>query len=250
MPFAKLAASLALLSATTLPALAGGPLATATEAPVAAVAEAPADPWSGPWASFALGSGRATYDIAGSVYDPGFPGPLPGIDLPDFGGKGGTAGVELGYNHRVGDKLVFGVQLGRASSAIDTDAALNLSPILPLDLTYRYRAKSATSLLGRVGYLVNDKSMIFALAGVTRAQFDGTLSSSFGLEANYGLSLQGVTLGAGIETMVTDKISVRLDYRVTNFEDYNLFSGSIGLPVEVGLESNMQTVNAAVVMHF
>lgn len=253
MTFAKLAAGLALLSATSLPALAGGPTAPATEAPVAVAAEAPkpANPWSGPWAALSLGSGRSTYDIAGSAGVPGLPGPVLGVDLPDFGGKGGTAGIELGYDHLFGDNLVLGVQLGHAKSAIDTDAALNLGIFLPLDLTYRYRASSETSLLGRIGYLVNDKTMLFALAGVTRGKFDGTLSSNGIGGLNYGLSLQGVTFGAGIETLVTDKVSVRLDYRVTNFEDYELFDGFIGpVGAEVGLESSMQTVNAAVVMHF
>lgn len=250
---ARLAASLALLSLTSLPALAGGPTTTATETPVTVVAEAPkpADPWTGPWAAFTLGSGRTTYDIAGTAGAPGIPGPVLGIDLPDFGGKGGTAGVEFGYSKRFGDRLVLGVQAGRSNAAVDTDAALNLGVFLPLDLSYRYRASRMTSVLGQIGYIVNDTSMVFALAGVTRAQFDGSLTSNGFVGLDYGLSLQGLTLGAGIETMVSDKVSLRLDYRVTNFEDRELFDGFIGpVAAEVGLESSMQTVNAAVVMRF
>lgn len=253
MTCARLAASLALLTLTSLPALAGGPTTPATEAPVAVAAEAPkpADPWTGPWAAFTLGSGRTTYDITGTAGAPGIPVPILGLDLPDFGGKGGTAGVEIGYSKRFGDNLVLGLQVGRSNAAIDTDAALDLGFILPLDLSYRYRASSMTSVLGQIGYLVNDKSMVFALAGVTRAKFDGTLTSNGFAGLDYGLSLQGLTLGAGIETRVTDKVSLRLDYRVTNFPDRELFDGFIGpVAAEVGLESSMQTVNAAVVMRF
>jgi outer membrane immunogenic protein len=267
MTSAKLAAGLGLLFLMSMPALAGGPTLPATEAPVVVAAEAPkpADPWTGPWAAVTLGSGRSTYDISGSAQAIGFPNPIPldpglglgypgpgiSLDLPDFGGKGGVAGIEVGYDKRFGDKLVLGVQLGHATSAIDTDAALNLGFFLPLDLTYTYRASSTTSLLGRIGYLVNDKSMIFALAGLTRAQFEGDLSTGGGGGTSYGLSLEGVTLGAGIETKLTDKVSLRLDYRVTQFQDHELFDGFIGpIAAEANLESSMQTVNAAVVMHF
>lgn len=252
MHFAKLAAGLALLSSSTLPAVAGGPSAVAAEPAVTVAAEAPkaADPWTGPWAAVTLGSGRTTYDISGTASGFGIPGPVASVDLPEFGGKGSLAGLDIGYNKRF-DNLVLGVELGRTASHIDTDAALNLGIFLPIDLTYRYRASSTTSILGRIGYLVNDKSMIFGLAGVTHAKFDGSLSTTFGPSTDYGLSLDGLTVGAGIETMVTDKISVRLDYRVTTFQDRSLFDGIIGpVAAEAGLESSMQTVNASVVMRF
>lgn len=255
MPFAKLAASLALLSATTLPALAGGPLATATEAPVAAVAEAPADPWNGAWGALIAGSGRSTLDIGADVTSPQAPGQGLGIDLPDFGGSGSLAGVEVGYGHRFGDRFAWGVQLGHSASAIDTGAGLDLAlGGLAFDFDYRYRARSMTSLLGRLGYLVNDDSMIFALAGVTRARFEGSYTISAeggGFAGGYDLALTGLTLGAGIETLVTDKVALRLDYRITNFGDYNLVDTSVlGADFSADLESNLHTVNAAVILRF
>ncbi len=243
---------LAALSALAAPVLAGGPIDTVTEAPtIATDARAAADPWSGVWGSLTLGTGRSTYDISASATTP-IPGLGLALDLPDFGGKGGVAGVELGYNHRIGERLGLGVEIGYSRSRIDTDASLNLGiPPASFDFDYRYRVSSTASVLGRLGYLVNDNTMLFALAGMSRAQFDGTYSSSIGFNGSYGIALNGMTLGAGIETMMSDKLSIRLDYRVTQFEDVNLIDAVIPpVGIKADLETNVQTVNTAVVLRF
>lgn len=244
--------SLSAFTAFSLPAIAGGPTRASSEAPVAAAeAPIPSDPWSGAWAGLSLGSGRSTYDMSVAAVTP-IPGLGLGLNLPDFGGMGGIAGVELGYNHRVGDNVLLGIQLGHYKSEIETDASLSLGlggP--PVDFDYHYRTSSMTSVLGRIGYLVNDNTMLFALAGMSRAQFDGAYSSSIGFNGGYGIELNGTTLGAGIETLLTDNLSVRLDYRVTKFDDYNLIDTFIG-PVDISadLETNVQSVNGTLVLRF
>jgi outer membrane immunogenic protein len=93
----------------------------------------------------------------------------------------------------------------------------------------------------RGGYLVNPETQMYGLIGYSRGSFDGDLTSSagIGLNADYSFEMDGVTLGAGLETLVTDAISLGIEYRMTQFEDYNLISAGVN---SVDLDTNVQTV--------
>lgn len=88
------------------------------------------------------------------------------------------------------------------------------------------------SIGGRIGYLMTDSTLLFASGGYT--QIEATLKSKFqggagadaefgSLGADYNISssrdewLDGFYVGGGLETLMTDHISLKLEYRYSDY---------------------------------
>ncbi len=254
LPTALIAAQLA-LGATA--ALAGGPTVVESEPAVTAPAASEKSFWDGAWAGVSLGRGNTNFDIGALVTDP-IGDEVLNLNLPDLGAEGSSAGFSLGYDRQVKGNWVAGVQIDGAVTSITNDAGFQTVDLIgsdDVDFGYSLTQSQTVSGLARVGFLPSESTMIYGLAGATRGEFTADYAASVnGTEVTtggYDFAMMGTTLGAGIETRLSDKLSLKLEYRMTDFGAYSL----VDLPVSGGnisadMATKVQVVTAALVMHF
>ena len=252
--FKSLASLLAVSTALTAStAYAGGPAAAASEPAVAAAAAPQAKSiWSGAWVGLSFGQGSGNYDIGASVDNIDPQQRLFGLNLPDHGAKGSLLGLELGYGRQLNDKWVAGVQFDGTSTNITMDTAVSLGAA---SASYQLKQKSLLSGLGRLGYLTSQDTLVYGLLGMTHGTFEGSYSATDGVDtagSSYEFSAEGLTIGAGMETRLSSRTSLKLEYRMTDFGDYNLAHRKIGDNTEFNADmgTTAQSFRATVVMHF
>ena len=160
--------------------------------------------WSGPYAGVhaGYGSGRAR-DVDAS-------GPDSYRDI-----DGWLGGVQIGLNTRM-NGLVLGAEGDIAATGIgfsDVGQGFSLDGNLDWLATIR----------GRVGFIPTERVLVYGTAGVAFAGFDLDLNGGGQLFGGNG-TYTGWALGAGVETMVTDKLSLKAEYLYNDFgsDSYNL----------------------------
>ncbi len=262
-------------SACALAMVAGAP-ALADEA--AKMATAPVEvvtthstPWEGAWVGGALGIGSTNYNASGRFGD--------GVDslgfeLPDLGGQGGLFGIEAGYDFAVSPDFVVGVQADFTMTNVTNRTAADISDVgrlfnggglngnmngptngepVPGSFEYTIKPRHITTVAARAGFLPNDTTLVYGLLGYSRASFKGEFATTLGGApmqegtGDYSFSDNGIALGAGIETMMTDNISLKLEYRFNRFGTRTLFETREG---SVNLRSDVQSVRAVVSYRF
>jgi outer membrane immunogenic protein len=129
-----------------------------------------------------------------------------GYDAKGFGG-----GVYTGYNKQDG-QLVYGAEADLNYSSVDarhngvkSDQGLN------------------GSLRARVGYDLSP-AMVYATGGIAATNMEVSDATS-----DSNKTLLGLTLGAGVETKITDQITARTEYRFTDYQTqtFGLDSGNV-----------------------
>lgn len=251
--FKSLASLLAVSTAFSASiAHAGGPTAATTEPAVAATAAPAKSIWSGAWVGLSFGQGSGNYDIAASVNDIDTHTRLFGLNLPDHGAKGSLMGIEFGYGRQLNDKWVAGLQVDGTSTNITLDTGISLGDA---SASYQLKQKSLLSGLGRLGYLTSENTLVYGVLGVTNGTFEGSYSATDGVDtagSSYDFSATGLTIGAGMETRLSSRTSLKLEYRMTDFGDYNLAHEQIGDNTEFNADmgTTAQSFRATVVMHF
>lgn len=218
----------------------------AVEAPAEAVAPVAARaPLSGLWVGGSVGMGSVNYDLVGDgAIGPDIGLPLPPLtwdfDLPDAGGMGPFYAIEIGHDWALSGAWHLAMQLDYERGNVVNEAGLSLASIPPgadAGIDYELNRESAISGLARLGYAAADGVLLYGLAGMTRANFTGSYelyyddgvddSGSFG--DDYDFSANGVTLGIGTEVAVSDRSSIKMEYRRTDFAEYELIDTPIGI---------------------
>jgi outer membrane immunogenic protein len=123
-------------------------------------------------------------------------------------GLGG--GLYGGYNLQ-NDKIVYGAEADVNYSGIDSTSA---------GIETKQRVNG--SLRGRIGYDL-DPVLVYGTGGLAATDLKASDKSSS--DSN---TLLGLTLGAGLETKITDTITARTEYRFTNYQTqtFDLKSGA------------------------
>lgn len=125
---------------------------------------------------------------------------------------------------------------------------------------------------GKLGYLVNEKTLIYAVGGYSEASVNGSASLSFDTilsgpqTLNVGLSdeLHGYMLGGGGEYKFTNNLALRLEYRYAKYssekssasfsdsftlgDEVNYFSLADSASLNTDIEAEIHSVRAALVM--
>ncbi|ABQ69359.1 hypothetical protein HY78_10450 [Rhizorhabdus wittichii DC-6] len=141
-----------------------------------------------------VGGGVTLDNVQGS-------GALEGVG---FSGVGATAFA--GYNLPVGASTFAGVE---ANIDLNTADAGGIE------------AKWGWGVGARFGYKLNDSTALYARAGYARGKIEVLGSSGWG---------DGVRYGAGLETRVTDSVSLRAEFTQTNYEsDIINNQGTLGI---------------------
>ncbi|MEI4509252.1 porin family protein [Sphingopyxis sp. CCNWLW253] len=120
-----------------------------------------------------------------------------------------TAGIFFGYNIEPVHRIVvsaegavnFGFDDGVARSQKDAMASIN--PEYGFDLGVR------------AGYLVTDKTLVYARGGYENVRASARLLDLEGPRSGKD-NFDGWTIGGGVERFVTDRISARIEYRYSD----------------------------------
>lgn len=216
--------------------------------------------WTGFHVGVGAGLGGVAHNAGAEIYDYDTGGLIQvgPVDifsiggLLDLGGDGALGTVEAGFDYQIGERFVIGIQgdytwsnfeagggLG-AEVCYEADPAPDSCDIGAVDdeynLDYTLTAKSSWSILGRAGYVANPGALTYVLGGFTRTKMEGDLTLSSGLTGNiplveYDYERDGWTIGGGIEAPITGAMTLKMEYRRTEWEnDDNIpFSATGGI---------------------
>ena len=149
------------------------------------------------WDGAYLG-GKATYQW-GKMKAPG-----------DYDARGLGAGLYGGYNMQDG-QIVYGAEADLNYSGIDSKAN-----------GVKAKQRINGSVRGRVGYDIAP-ALVYGTAGLAATNLKASDATS-----SDDKTLLGLTVGAGVETKITDTITARTEYRFNNYQTqtFNLDSGA------------------------
>lgn len=220
----------------------------------------PASPFDGFWAGVSLGKGFNTLGVNAGLRQADTTVDVLSLSYPDSGATGALVGVEAGYSRSFGSNWSWGAQLDHSVADLDANANFRIAVTDGVnsasgDFGYKASIKSMTSALGRIGYTVNPTSMLYGLAGVTAAKATASLEGINPTNSVSDFDIAGLTVGLGVETMISDKTSIKLEYRATDFgksEFDNIDSTISDVPVNfhASVSSRTDSIRAVLVHRF
>ncbi len=122
-----------------------------------------------------------------------------GFEGLGFSGIGGT--VFAGYSLPVNESVFVGVE-----------ANFDLSSAKVGDKTAGTEADHAFGISGRLGTNLNDKTSLYGRVGYQRGRLGFTANN-----VTVTKSFDGLRLGAGVQTALTEKVSLRAEYGRTHY---------------------------------
>lgn len=148
-----------------------------------------------------------------------------GGDLEGAGinGIGGT--VFAGYDLPLSANTFFGVE---ANFDLASAKAGSADDRLEID-----HAFGATA---RLGYNLNDNTALYGRIGYQRGRGTEIVDAE-----RFSTSLDGLRLGAGLETAVTDRISLRAEYNHTHYSFSDELEADLA-PAKAGLNNNQFSI--------
>ncbi|GAA2868159.1 outer membrane beta-barrel protein [Aminobacter sp. P9b] len=170
---------------------------------------APAYSWTGFYVGGALGAGA----IADEIH-------IGGGEFNGFGGDGIFGELSVGYDHEFNDTWVAGIQIGGRYSGMTT--------VLQEDPSGSYKGKAdyGFDVLARVGTKLNESTLAYVLGGYSRQHVKEEMSGG-GLTDSFDWSVDGFSVGGGLETAVSSNVAVNLEYRYSKFEGQDYGSGGV-----------------------
>jgi outer membrane immunogenic protein len=221
------------------------------------------------WTGFYVGAGGGgawmrAHDSSYSTYTNGPVAPLGGSNRSDLGKFGAFGTIEAGADYQM-DRFVVGAFTNfdfkslKKTKSITSKGTYTTTTSSTGTSSYNYTARhSVWYKVGnnwdagvRLGYLVTDRNLVYALGGYSGAQ----VSSGVRLDVSYGSGgnsaaasesgwKSGYMVGAGWENALTDHISFKLEYR---YADYGKAKSSYNTGSGVGWQSgdvSVQSVRA------
>jgi len=137
----------------------------------------------------------------------------------DINGIFGTA--EIGFDKAFNKRWVAGVyadvSVGNVSEAFGfSDDGSDYD----IDYAARIKFKEKYSLIARLGYEVSQRTLLYGLAGYSLQKYEAYVSqhvdSSDLYEANDDGFMGAVIVGAGAETLLSERTSLKLEYRFSH----------------------------------
>ncbi len=179
--------------------------------------------WTGFYLGLGAGGGFVNNDIKGSIDH------LVSAELNGVSSEGVFGTVQVGYDRQFG-RFVGGVFFNYDfGDDISTKANLNiLSGFATANASIK--EQDSWSAGGRLGYLVNNDTLVYGLAAYTEANFKYSAGASiFGHNigsVSKSFTPSGYSVGAGIETKLGGNWYLRGEYRFTQLDTQTLLSGS------------------------
>lgn len=138
--------------------------------------------------------------------------------------SGVLGGGHIGYAYQTGGNFVVGLE-----GSIDGSSASSSSPAFLG--SYSVKSPIQGSIRGRAGFAV-DRALFYATGGVAFATFNDSYATGDSSSANRA----GFTVGGGVEYAISDRWSVRGEYRFSNFRTFTDMLANA--PTSVGHKDN------------
>ncbi len=143
----------------------------------------------------------------------------------DATGQSLLGSVFAGFDYQVARQAVAGVMGDFTWASLQSNASLAAGGN---GVFANVRADRSWSVMGRLGFLPVPSTMIYGAAGYTGENVNATATAAVG--GNVGsvsqdATLQGWTVGPGIETVVTGGWTTRLEYRYSQYEQKQIVNG-------------------------
>jgi opacity protein-like surface antigen len=155
----------------------------------------------------------------------------PEIFLDDnLGDNGGFGTVQIGGDWQM-DRFLFGAFADftfRRSLELEAEVESDNTDSPEQDLNTWAEPRNSWTVGGRLGALVNDMALLYALGGYTRTKFDHGMDYELTFhdseEEGTGISekdwISGVSFGVGLEALLSQNWSVKLEYRHTEYKEF------------------------------
>ena len=152
--------------------------------------------WTGFYVGVGIGAGAVVSDVSFNR------GSRELFGLDGIGAEGVFGTVTVGYDRVIRPGWVAGVF---ADYDFGSNISTDISHLGSIDLDH------AWSIGGRAGFLTSPSTLVYGTVGYTQAEFDffGATSETF----------DGFFVGAGIETLLRQDWTLKLEYRYTQFDD-------------------------------
>lgn len=196
------------------------------------------------WTGWYVGAGGGLNSLVSEVKarpgpavssDPGAAGASASFD--GLGSAGGFGTLTIGGDYQLQPRIVIGAFGEYDFESLGSEATLNV-PGNSLSAHADINVNGKASVGARIGYLVSPGTLLYVSAGYSRISLSDlkltVTGSNPDITATVNVpSLSGVFIGAGAETMLTERISVRGEFRYTDFG-----SGPVTLPTIDGTNLN------------
>lgn len=120
---------------------------------------------------------------------------------------GGFIGYDKSFN-----KFVLGVEAGFSGAIEDTINGGTAANQITVDPKWSFDATV------RAGYLVNPKTLVYARGGYANERIDTRITTATGV-TSASENRDGWLVGGGVERLITDHVSARIEYRYTDFSE-------------------------------
>lgn len=132
----------------------------------------------------------------------------------DVRDDGVVYGVGLGYDVRVGRRLVAGVEANADFSNVEECETGAIAAGDELCLTTR----RDLSAVARIGIDVTPNGRLYALAGYTNGRFRIDYDPANGPATRVSQNLDGIRVGAGFQQGLGNRLYSKVEYRYSNYE--------------------------------
>lgn len=152
--------------------------------------------------------------------------------------SGLSYGAFAGYNFNINGNGILGAEaaISGATNSLKDDAE-----------SIELKSGRTIELVGRAGALISQKTLIVGRAGWSNARFTVPVSDVSSL----GATLNGFTVGAGVEHLVADNVSIRLDYAYSQYERIRSgYAVAPGVIETFSIRPTRNAVKAGVSFHF
>jgi outer membrane immunogenic protein len=136
-----------------------------------------------------------------------------------------TGGIYAGYDRKVADHVVIGVE-GGLDFASDDDLHSSLA-----GNSFTIDPKRSFDLTARAGYLTDPSTLVYARGGYTNARTENSLVNAAGTATAYD-NRDGWLVGGGVERQFMSNASARLEYLYSdlsegdgNFDRHRVLAG-------------------------
>lgn len=200
--------------------------------------DASASRWIGPYIGVHAGYGQGSTDFATTC-------DVFCQDFGDFRLNGIAGGFLAGYNFAAAHNLILGVEADVSFSSIDGDAF--------------FGGKNANSdidtvgtIRGRVGWLLRPDFMLYATGGVAIADISTGFTVDFFVPQTFSWSDVefGWTVGAGVEKLLSDSFSLRVEYLYYDFGNISNDFQFFGAPGSAHFDTEFHIVRAGLSYKF
>jgi len=145
----------------------------------------------------------------------------------DLGDVGAFGTVELGYDKQFeGSNLVIGV-VGNFDFGEALSAAVNETTMGGVSAVASWKVDNSWGIGARAGFQASRSTLFYGVVGFTQADITTSVSAGMGTMASTFSDSDwesGFFVGAGIETMLTDQIGAKLEYRYANYGGASVIS--------------------------